>query len=234
MPEMDGLEAARRIQEAHGAQRPQIIALTANAMQGDRERTARAGMDDYVSKPIRIRDLQAALAAAGSRLQKRLGIAAAAGGIVSPPSRAPTAVDLEQAAILDPTAFDEAREFLGDEADEVIGGVIDSFQRRTPEMLQTLRRTLAGGDHTQLPLVVHTLKGLSGTVGARRIQALCERLEADARSGAFTDMAPVLDRLEEELAQANTALARDPVAPTRNYSPPRGHEEHEESKSRAS
>ena len=63
MPEMDGLEAARRIcASASGAARPRLIAMTANAMEGDRERCLEAGMDDYLAKPIRVPDLQEALA----------------------------------------------------------------------------------------------------------------------------------------------------------------------------
>ena len=61
MPEMDGLEAARRINSAHGASRPRIIAMTANAMQGDREMCMAAGMDDYIAKPIRVDRLVEAL-----------------------------------------------------------------------------------------------------------------------------------------------------------------------------
>jgi len=66
MPEMDGLEASRQIcSRWHAAQRPRIIAMTANAMQGDREMCLEAGMDDYVSKPIRVEELVAALCRRG-------------------------------------------------------------------------------------------------------------------------------------------------------------------------
>ena len=205
MPEMDGLEAARLIREEHGARRPQIVAMTANAMQGDRERGLAVGMDEYVTKPIRISELQAALTAVGQRVhgQARTAIPGASGHRSVPP----IAVDLEQEQILDPTAFDEAREFLGEEAAEVIGGVIEAFQRRTPEMLQAMRQALTGGDRQNLLLAAHTLKGFSGTVGARRIQTLCARLETSAGDAAASDMFPLLDRLDEEFARAQAALA---------------------------
>jgi CheY-like chemotaxis protein len=67
MPEMDGLEASRRIKQNWPPDaRPRIIAMTANAMQGDREMCLEAGMDDYISKPVRVNELVSALSKATS------------------------------------------------------------------------------------------------------------------------------------------------------------------------
>jgi len=68
MPVMDGLEASRRIVERWGGGRPRIVAMTANAMQGDREACLAAGMDDYVTKPIRVDALVAALQSTAARI----------------------------------------------------------------------------------------------------------------------------------------------------------------------
>ncbi|MBI5713889.1 MAG: response regulator, partial [Chloroflexi bacterium] len=71
MPEMDGLDATRRIRRELAPQvQPRIIAMTANAMQGDREMCLEAGMDDYVSKPIQVKDLQTALERWGQQLPR--------------------------------------------------------------------------------------------------------------------------------------------------------------------
>jgi len=210
MPEMDGLEAARRIADLLGAERPRIIALTANAMQGDRERSLAAGVDDYVTKPIRVAELQAALTAAARRAPRAPGRRAGAGGDrPDASSRGATAeADIDRLAIVDATAFDETREFLGDEAHEVIGRVVESFRRGAPGMLQALRDAFASGAHADVQFTAHTLKGLGATVGARRVQALCAALETAARAGSLDGMLPMLDRLERELTLADHAFAR--------------------------
>jgi CheY-like chemotaxis protein len=61
MPEMDGMEAARKIRERSSDGQPRIIALTAYALQGDRDKCLAAGMDDYISKPVKLEELQAVL-----------------------------------------------------------------------------------------------------------------------------------------------------------------------------
>ena len=67
MPEMDGREAARQICQRWKEQRPRLIAMTGNVMQGDREKCLEAGMDDYISKPIRATELETVLSRWGNR-----------------------------------------------------------------------------------------------------------------------------------------------------------------------
>jgi len=81
MPEMDGYEAARQICDRWPDQRPRLIAMTGNAMQGDREKCLLAGMDDYIAKPVRPKELEAALLRWGKRqLASEQLVEASAGG----------------------------------------------------------------------------------------------------------------------------------------------------------
>jgi HPt (histidine-containing phosphotransfer) domain-containing protein len=110
---MDGLEAARRIhREWPGHERPRIIAMTANAMQGDREICLAAGMDDYVSKPIHPEELAAALGRCAPR----------------------------EGGVLDPEALAQLRERVGDRA--FVLELVDTFLGDAPALLETLRGAL--------------------------------------------------------------------------------------------
>src|SRR5262249_43156503 len=149
------------------------------------------GLDEYLTKPLRPSELQAALR--GAALHLRGLPNSSTPTVASGPRAAAPAANREEELVLDPTAFDEAREFLGEEADSVIGGLIESFQRRTPEMLAELRSAVANGDGAAVRLVAHTLKGFAGTVGARRIQTLCPSLEKSAENAPPEEVLRLID-----------------------------------------
>ena len=198
MPEMDGLDAARVISGRGGAGRPWIVAMTASALPGDRERCLAAGMDDYVTKPIRPAELQRALAAAAARNRRSSDVRA------TNASGDPT--------VLDDHAFDELREFLGAEAGEVIEGMLDSFRSRSPEMILAMRTAVDREDADVLRRTAHTLKGLGATIGARRVAAVCEDLESIGRSAAWPNAPALLGRLQQEIVAVDRALAASAAA----------------------
>jgi signal transduction histidine kinase/CheY-like chemotaxis protein/HPt (histidine-containing phosphotransfer) domain-containing protein len=201
MPEMDGLDASRAIRDRDVGSRPWIVAMTASALPGDRERCLSAGMDDYVTKPIRPAELRRALDIAGTHVRDAADArvtAAVSNGTAVPPG--------DGRAVLDEAAFDELREFLGAEADDVIDGLLASFRTRTPEMMSEIRDALAQRDAEIVRRNAHTLKGLAGTIGAHRVQALCETLEATIRGSQWTEVAPLLERLEQEIGGVDRAL----------------------------
>jgi PAS domain S-box-containing protein len=175
MPEMDGLEAARRIhREWPGDERPRIVAMTANAMQGDREICLAAGMDDYVSKPIHLDELAAALARCAPR------------------------------AVLDPESLEQLRALGGDRA--FVVELLDAFLRDAPALLQTLRGALHDTDAQELRRAAHTLKANGQVLGAARLAALCQELEAAARARSLADAPQLVAQIDEEYVRVAEAL----------------------------
>ncbi len=200
MPEMDGFDATREIRrrEARGVKHTPIIAMTANALHGDRERCLAAGMDDYVAKPVRREDLAAVLA----RWQPDRG-GSADERITVRPEKGDNG-----AAIVDPAVLAELRQL--DETGELLVTLIRHFLDETPQLLAAMQTALSQANATALAEAAHALKGSSGNLGAHRLQRLCGELQ---RLGDAHELAPVVDRLadlEAEFAAARAVLLQVP------------------------
>ena len=190
MPEMDGLEASRRIHAEFHRDRPRIIAMTANAMEGDRAVCLAAGMDDYVAKPIRSEVLAAALARC---------VAGGAGP------------DGDQAE-LDPGALAQLREAAGDES--VMAELTEAFLGELPGMVAEMRAALETGAADVVRRVAHTLKSNGRTFGATTLAERSAELEALARDGRLgADAAGLVAAIDEELGRVARSLQRLSVAP---------------------
>jgi signal transduction histidine kinase/DNA-binding response OmpR family regulator len=203
MPIMSGYEATGEIRrrEAGTGRHVTVIAMTANAMVGDREECLRAGMDDYVAKPVKIDALRAmverwAPAAAPAGLE-------AAAPAAAPPS-APDGADGEP--VVDAAALEELRSYQvdgePDVLDRLIGKFLDSARRECAEV----RAAVGRGDAEMLRRVAHGLKGSSGMFGARRLSAVSAQIEMLSRQGALGDAAPLVSSLEAELEAVARAL----------------------------
>lgn len=187
MPELDGLDASRRICERWPAQvRPRIIAMTANAMPEDREACFAAGMDDYVAKPIRPNELGEALSRA------------------RPLSDTRTASTEDAGTRLDASAIESLRELDGD---GFLAEVIDTFLSDAPALVATLRTAYEQGDTDGLRRAAHTLKSNGQTFGAERFSELCRELERRARSDELDGNAELVDRIEREYPALEKTLA---------------------------
>ncbi len=161
MPEMDGLEATRRIHEEWpSASRPIIIAMTANAMHGDRERCLATGMDDYISKPVRISDLKAALERSGS--------------IRMATSESPANSEVQS---IDRTLLAEIREMQEEDGADLLGELITLYLQDSPHQMLSIREAIANGDAAGLERSAHALKGSCSYLGARRLASQCAELE---------------------------------------------------------
>ncbi len=212
MPEMDGFEATRRIraQERDGSEgrapgRTAIIALTANAMTGDRDSCLACGMDDYLAKPFSREDLAAMLARwlpvrgqpCGESLGARNAVQAA-----SVPASDP------EAEILDPAAIEHLRSLTRADGSSVLAKVIDLFMSDSARLVTAIRGAVDAADAAELARAAHTLKSSSANVGANRLAEHCRRLESSARKAELADADALLARIDHEQRLVCAALAR--------------------------
>jgi TMAO reductase system sensor TorS len=177
MPEMDGFAATRAIRnaEAPGGHRLPIVALTANAMEGDRERCLECGMDDYLSKPFKAPQLYAILARWLPEGEPRPKPAEAAPA--PPPGLAAAVKTLEINAIA------QIRAAGGSDADRLLEKVLRLYCDSVPQMLKSMQEAAGKGDCVALQRAAHALKSSSHNVGAVRFASLCRDLETAARVG---------------------------------------------------
>ncbi len=190
MPDMDGLEATRVIRKQLPSEaRPRIVAITANATEADQQQCLDAGMDDYISKPVRIEDLVTAL----QRVRSRGGDGMDAGYLVSPRPRngpATLSLDLLRSNVGDDPAF--------------IREVFDSFLDDAPGLIEAMRAGLRAEDAPALARAAHTLKSTGLLFGAQQLAAACRRIEQHAGDG--TPVAPLLKDVEEAYAAVCVAV----------------------------
>jgi signal transduction histidine kinase/DNA-binding response OmpR family regulator len=201
MPEMDGYEATTEIRkrESEGSERrTPIIAMTANAMQGDREKALEAGMNDYVSKPVKPEELEAALErwiilpdAKASSPEEGIGSTMASGGATDP---------------LDQSVLMNLRELQEEGEPDILAELGELFLEDVPPQLEALREAIEGGNAPSLERVAHTLKGSSSNMGALRMATLCADLEDIGRSGDLSRAPVLLERLEAEFGRVREAL----------------------------
>ncbi len=191
MPGMDGYEATRRIRqrETRGARRVPIIAMTASAMKGDREKCIDAGMDDYVSKPVTPEALAAVLrkwVGAPSAAAERAAAAPAGDGQL-----------LDEAIVQNLMSVDDDGTLM----DEIVA----TFLRIAPARLTAIKKA-AKGNAAGLEREAHSFLGSCGNIGARRMAELCARLEVLGRSGSTEGAAEIAGTLEQELALVRPEL----------------------------
>ena len=180
MPLVDGYEATRRIRAQQSAgERTPIVALTANALQGDRERCLAAGMDDYLAKPFSRAALEAIL--------DRWVPVGGGGGAQSSRSLSP-ALGM---AYIDSQALAEVQAM--DHDGSLINGIIALYQQDGAALLLAIRGAYEREDAAALAFAAHTLKSSSGCVGARDVLSLCATFEARARtSGELCSIAELI------------------------------------------
>ena len=203
MPVMDGLEACRRIRQTlPPEQQPQIVAMTANAMPGDRQICLDAGMNGYLSKPIVIQELR-------DLLNQTAPVNA-----LPQPTPAPDQTP-SQAPILDPTAIAFLRETLCDHDPQLFAEMLDCFRTESQTLVNQILQGLKTQDSSQIKRAAHSLKSSSASIGASQFVTFLQQLEIEAESGRLEDNTVDLIRtcrsLFADVLTALSSLAHDPI-----------------------
>ncbi|PZU95705.1 MAG: multi-sensor hybrid histidine kinase [Pseudanabaena sp.] len=202
MPEMNGLETASYLvnhwHELHtGYARPIIIAMTASAMQGDREMCLQAGMDDYISKPIMMESLQRTIEQWASGMQPEQGTIELTTGEDIQKSKDPS--------VIDPAAIKNLEQINP----KLIGRMVHLFtSEEAPVLLATLRQAIANNDLQEVSYTAHTLKGSSNILGAKALGKLCLEVELKGKQGDREGLPELMAEIETQYQKACEELAR--------------------------
>jgi two-component system, sensor histidine kinase and response regulator len=237
MPEMDGFEATRRIRELEASSglgtqhsalhsRPPrhlpIVAVTAHAITGDRERCLTAGMGDYLSKPfvqdqlhaVLLRWLPQSTADTPPKPERSTFD-------VRRPDPNPQALNLEprtsnlplgsygEAPTIDPRAWDSIRSLQRPGQPDMLGKVIGKYLTSSQQLIETMRLAVPQGDAAALHRTAHSLKSSSATLGALRLSALCKEVEALGRANALEGITTLWGKLEAEHVLVQEALTAE-------------------------
>ncbi len=209
MPVMDGFAATaaiRRHEQQHGRARVlPIIAITANALQGDRESCLAAGMDDYLSKPFTQQEL-------GEVIGRWISLPPPAAARRPAPSAAPEPGFAAAARSAGPKdcinrlALDNIRALSKDSGQALVERVIQAYVNDTPKQLRVLRAAIAGLDPDLLRKAAHSLKSSSANVGAETLAQLCKEMEWLGRSASTDGAKGILTDMEQEFAAVRHSL----------------------------
>ncbi len=224
MPELDGVAAMREIHTLLGEQCPPIAAMTAHALAGDREHYLNAGMDDYISKPVRKAELNALLARTCGDSETPAAspfLAPATPHTVTVPAAGNADTRVEAIPVLDTEQLEDLRYLPAssdDDGGDPVGGLIRLFQSKGLERMALMERCLAENNWTTLADTAHSLRGASASMGFPRVAILCKDLELGARqqanatapntsASAAADLAAIFVSIRHYYREANDALA---------------------------
>lgn len=216
MPEMDGFDATRRIRALRGrkAETP-IIAMTANAIKGDRERCLEAGMDDYLAKPVKIDDLKALLIKWSERLSVRFGQGAETVAVESPVTH-PVTETSDLAPLLDMAALTVLASLAADGSNSFLQEQVGHFLTDSLATCESIVSLVNTAQFDEAARLAHRFKTSCGIVGAVQLASVCEAVETAAETREFDKLATMLGAFARHCEATNDCLkayvARDSKA----------------------
>lgn len=182
MPGIDGLETTGRIRSVTGVKQPVIIAVTANALPGDRERCLAAGMNDYLSKPIQAKELERILIQYGGAGTGRKG---------------------QESISVDPERIATLRQLEEASGKTIVDSLVQMYLTDTPLRMNELRRALRLRDEQALHLTAHTLKGSSSNLGIMKFAEISALLE----NAPLTAAPSFIEKMEKEFEKVSEILS---------------------------
>jgi PAS domain S-box-containing protein len=212
MPEMDGFEATRRIREHEKGtdQRVPIVAVTARAMEGDREKCMEPGMDDYLTKPVKFEDMDAMLEKWLSPLVKgRSG--AGTPGRDAAPARRGKPQSPEDTGPLDAAVLDALAALQAEDEGDIVAELVEIFVRETDPRMERLQKAIETDDPELLMREAHGLKGTAASIGAGKLAQIAKGMEEGGLAGSVDGADALLRDLRDEYARVSVAL-RERVA----------------------
>jgi two-component system, sensor histidine kinase and response regulator len=201
MPVMDGYEATRAIRALEGPERhTPIIAMTAGAMVGDRDRCFAAGMDDYIAKPLRLPELLAVLTRWTSG---RVATSGATRADTAPGDR----TDVHVSGVLDQGVVDDLLELSRHSDGTQLTRLVDTFINDSFARIEALSRGIEAADGHAVARTCHSLKGSSANLGASSLAELCAELEVSASKNQLAGAVDILGRLESDFGRVRLAMS---------------------------
>ncbi|MBD2301158.1 response regulator [Nostoc sp. FACHB-190] len=205
MPEMDGWETTIRIrQEFSPHTQPWIIAMTAHARLEDRQECLRVGMNDYVSKPIRLEALEDVL--------KKYDIQQYQDAAPSEPIDVPESAiasitpESDVAAVIDLSFLQELKNMAGSDGENLVAELIQVYLEDTPMRIQIIQEAMKVGDRIKLQKAAHALRSPSVSIGAVNLGDICETLENSALDQSLEQISVLVQQLEREYKKVVTTL----------------------------
>ncbi|MDX2495410.1 MAG: response regulator [Desulfuromusa sp.] len=212
MPRMDGYEATGQIRQkeigAQDSKRMPIIALTANALSGDREKCLAAGMDDYISKPFGQNRIAEILKRwLPNNLQEIVG---------QPPSQRESpditiTSEPTESDVINQKALENIRALQSEGAENILNKIINLFLDDTPKQLEKLHQALHDKDANTVRSVSHSLKSSSASLGALSMSALLKELEEKGRTNSLAGATELFDQVKNEFQKSIDPLQAETV-----------------------